>query len=147
MAVVSFTAEGHTVSEIGFRLDEEYGVLCQWSCTAPRPPIVPSAPSSRTVRLSPGPYLDEQPRSGSGCRRQVVPVVSEYGVVLFHYLLRPAGRGDPSASGPDHQAHPYPRQFSSDCGIALRFDWADVEAVTTQLQGAGVEHAGIRRLD
>jgi hypothetical protein len=74
--------------------------------------------------------------------------VSEYGVVLFHTTssaLR--AEGTLQRAGLTIKLIPTPRQFSSDCGIALRFDWADVEAVTAQLQGAGVEHAGIRRLD
>lgn len=54
-AVVSFTLDGCTVSEVGFRLDEEYGVLCR--------PGLHCAPSAHrtlgtfpegTVRFAPG---------------------------------------------------------------------------------------------
>jgi selenocysteine lyase/cysteine desulfurase len=57
VAVVSFTAEGHTVSEIGFRLDEEYGVLCRVGlhCAPAAHRTIGTFPSG-TVRLSPGPF-------------------------------------------------------------------------------------------
>ncbi len=38
---------------------------------------------------------------------------------------------------------PTPREFSSDCGIALSFIWAQVEQVKTLLDAARVEKAGI----
>jgi hypothetical protein len=41
---------------------------------------------------------------------------------------------------------PTPRQFSSDCGIALRFPWEHVELVKTLLTTAQVEVAGIQPL-
>jgi hypothetical protein len=42
---------------------------------------------------------------------------------------------------------PTPRQFSSDCGIALRFDWSHREAVSSILAGAKVEFDSIHFLD
>ncbi len=36
---------------------------------------------------------------------------------------------------------PTPRQFSSDCGIALRLDWSEAERARVLLEEAGVEHA------
>jgi hypothetical protein len=41
---------------------------------------------------------------------------------------------------------PTPRQLSSDCGIALRFDWSRVDQVKGVLQTARVEIAGIHPL-
>jgi hypothetical protein len=41
---------------------------------------------------------------------------------------------------------PTPRQFSSDCGIALRFDWSRVDQVKGALETARVEIAGIHPL-
>ena len=41
---------------------------------------------------------------------------------------------------------PVPREFSSDCGIALRFDWDLAARVQAELREAGVEPAGIHRL-
>jgi len=38
---------------------------------------------------------------------------------------------------------PTPRQLSSDCGIALRFDWSRVDQVKGVLETARVEIAGI----
>jgi Putative Se/S carrier protein-like len=42
---------------------------------------------------------------------------------------------------------PTPRQFSSDCGVALRFNWSEVEQVRNQLTAARVEIAAIHSLE
>jgi len=42
---------------------------------------------------------------------------------------------------------PTPRQFSSDCGFALRFDWAECERVQRLLEHGRVETAGVHPLD
>lgn len=39
-----------------------------------------------------------------------------------------------------------PRQFSSDCGFALRFDWAEEGRVAPLLAQAGVEVEGVHPL-
>lgn len=41
---------------------------------------------------------------------------------------------------------PTPREFSSDCGVALRFGWADLGNVTRALESAGVETSVVRRM-
>ncbi len=41
---------------------------------------------------------------------------------------------------------PTPRDLSSDCGIALRFDWCQNEQVQTLLNKARVEIAGVHRM-
>jgi hypothetical protein len=41
---------------------------------------------------------------------------------------------------------PTPREFSSDCGLALRFEWARVEQVRGLLTAARVEIAGLHPL-
>ncbi len=41
---------------------------------------------------------------------------------------------------------PTPREFSTDCGIALRFDWADYERVKAVLGAATVEIHAIHRV-
>jgi hypothetical protein len=41
---------------------------------------------------------------------------------------------------------PTPRQFSSDCGTALRCAWADVSAVRAALQAAGVSYNSIHKM-
>ncbi len=38
---------------------------------------------------------------------------------------------------------PTPRELSSDCGIALRFDWSQDELVQSLLNKARVETAGV----
>lgn len=42
---------------------------------------------------------------------------------------------------------PTPRQFSSDCGVALRFTWSDLEKVRARLAQAKVEIAVIHPLE
>jgi hypothetical protein len=41
---------------------------------------------------------------------------------------------------------PTPRQISSDCGIVLRFDWADHEQVERILRDRGVDYESIEML-
>ena len=41
---------------------------------------------------------------------------------------------------------PTPRELSSDCGIALRFDWSQNDQVCVLLKKAHVETAGIHLL-
>jgi hypothetical protein len=41
---------------------------------------------------------------------------------------------------------PVPRQFSSDCGLALRFNWEQREVIESELKSADVEMAGIHQM-
>jgi hypothetical protein len=41
---------------------------------------------------------------------------------------------------------PTPRELSSDCGTALRFDWDQAENVENLLDAARVETAGIHQM-
>lgn len=41
---------------------------------------------------------------------------------------------------------PTPRQFSSDCGIALRFDWDIQENVRIALETARIEYETLKRM-
>jgi hypothetical protein len=41
---------------------------------------------------------------------------------------------------------PIPREFSSDCGVALRFDWADCEQVKVILDTARLEIDAIHQM-
>jgi len=41
---------------------------------------------------------------------------------------------------------PTPRELSKDCGLALRFDWAQAERVRALLLGAGVQNAELHCL-
>ena len=68
-----------------------------------------------------------------------------YGVVLFHtnsaalkaekVLLK---------DGLKIKLIPTPREFSSDCGVALRFDWSDKTRTRELLESARVETASLR---
>ncbi|MFB0533395.1 MAG: DUF3343 domain-containing protein [Anaerolineae bacterium] len=42
---------------------------------------------------------------------------------------------------------PVPRQLSSDCGLSLRFEWDQADAVRSVLEAKGVETQGIRRIE
>jgi hypothetical protein len=74
--------------------------------------------------------------------------VSHYGVVLFHTtsavmraerLLLKAGYSI--------KLVPTPRQFSTDCGIAVRFNWGDMEGVSATLEQAKIETDALRPLE
>ncbi|HSW59124.1 MAG TPA: DUF3343 domain-containing protein [Dehalococcoidales bacterium] len=42
---------------------------------------------------------------------------------------------------------PTPRQFSSDCGIAVRFEWVDLNKVEEILDFSGIEFDTIHSID
>jgi len=58
-AVVSFTSDKYQTSEIGFRLDEEFGILCRVGlhCAPAAHRAIGSFPGG-TVRFAPGPQTD-----------------------------------------------------------------------------------------
>ncbi len=69
------------------------------------------------------------------------------GVVLLHsmhdvFVLERLLKG----AGVDCRPIPVPRQFSSDCGSALRFNWKDRTEVELLLEGAVIEHGGLHVL-
>lgn len=73
--------------------------------------------------------------------------MTEYGVVLFH-TTSSAMRAEKllTKEGYTVKLIPVPRQFSSDCGIALRFDWRQQEQVRSALDETQVEIDAIHRL-
>jgi hypothetical protein len=74
--------------------------------------------------------------------------MTEYGVVLFHTtsaVLR--AEKMLKKNGYTIKLIPTPRQFSSDCGIALRFDWNDREQVKVALDEAKLEFDAVHFLD
>lgn len=66
--------------------------------------------------------------------------MTNYGAVLFH-TTSSAMRAEKLLikSGYTIKLIPTPRQFSSDCGIALRFDWAQHEQIKSLLNEEQVE--------
>ena len=73
--------------------------------------------------------------------------MTRYGVVLFftnsavmraEKLLKKAGYSI--------RLIPTPREFSSDCGVVLRFDWADYEQVKSILDTAHLEIDAIHQM-
>lgn len=73
--------------------------------------------------------------------------MNEYGVILFH-TTSAALRAEKTAqrAGLAVKLIPTPREFSSDCGLALRFAWADWAAMQTTLAEARVVVADVRPL-
>ena len=73
--------------------------------------------------------------------------MTEYGVVLFH-TTSSAMRAEKllAKEGYIVKLVPTPRQFSSDCGIALRFDWCQQGQVRSALDETQVEIDAIHRL-
>jgi len=73
--------------------------------------------------------------------------MSDFGVVLFH-TTSSALRAEKimQKAGLAVKLIPTPREFSSDCGIALRFPWAQAQEVEAALLAARVEVAGTHRM-
>ena len=69
------------------------------------------------------------------------------GVVLF-FTTSSAARAEKvlGKAGLAVRLIPTPRQFSSDCGISLRFSWADFARVESLLRAAQVEIMSIRQM-
>jgi hypothetical protein len=74
--------------------------------------------------------------------------MSKFGVVLFH-TTSSALRAEKVArqAGLVVKLIPTPREFSSDCGISLRFLWSDAEEVRAALAAARLEPADLRQME
>ena len=73
--------------------------------------------------------------------------MTRYGVVLF-YTNSSVMRAEKllKKEGCPIKLIPTPREFSSDCGMALRFDWADCDHVKLILDTAHLEIDGIHQM-
>lgn len=73
--------------------------------------------------------------------------MTDYGVVLFH-TTSSVMRAEKLLvkEGYPVKLIPTPREFSSDCGIALRFNWDHREQVRPVLGAAGVEIDALHRM-
>jgi hypothetical protein len=73
--------------------------------------------------------------------------MSALGVALFH-TTSAALRAEKTLlkSGFAVKLVPTPREFSSDCGIALRFAWSEIERTRTLLDAAHVDVAAFHPL-
>lgn len=71
----------------------------------------------------------------------------QYGVVLFH-TTSAALRAEKllQRAGLTVKLIPTPREFSSDCGMALRFAWTQLEQARAALEDGRVEVADIHPL-
>jgi hypothetical protein len=74
--------------------------------------------------------------------------MTAYGVILF-YTTSSAMRAEKvlAREGYSMELIPTPRELSSDCGIALRFDWDRREQIEAAVNKAGIEISGIHRLE
>lgn len=72
----------------------------------------------------------------------------EYGVVLFHSVSH-ALRAErvTQRAGLKIKLIPVPRQFSSNCGTALRFHWPDKVAIRQALEEARMDIEAIHKLE
>ena len=72
---------------------------------------------------------------------------TSYGVVLFH-TTSSVMRAEKvlQKSGIAIKLIPTPRQFSSDCGMAVRFALLERERIRVLLEQAGVDVAGIHAM-
>jgi hypothetical protein len=71
-------------------------------------------------------------------RHGVVLLFTNSSVMRAEKLLKKAGYST--------KIIPTPREFSSDCGVALRFDWADCERVKVILDTAHLEIDAIHQM-
>ena len=73
--------------------------------------------------------------------------MNQYGVILFH-TTSSVMRAEKVLvkSGFATKLIPTPREFSSDCGIALRFEWAVRSQVQQVIDAENIETAGIYQL-
>jgi len=73
--------------------------------------------------------------------------MNDYGVILF-FTTSSVMKAEKTLlkQGLEVKLIPVPRELSSDCGIALRFNWDDKQGVTSLLDAAKVEIDSIHRL-
>lgn len=73
--------------------------------------------------------------------------MSDYGVVLFH-TTSAALRAEKVLQSAKIALKliPTPRELSSDCGVALRFNWQEAPAVEHILKEAKIDVSGIHEL-
>lgn len=73
--------------------------------------------------------------------------MTQHGVVLFH-TTSSVLRAEKLAKKENLTVKliPTPREFSSDCGIALRFDWSQQETINILLESTGIEIDAIHQL-
>ncbi|MFH1086469.1 MAG: DUF3343 domain-containing protein [Chloroflexota bacterium] len=72
---------------------------------------------------------------------------SQYGVLLFHTTWAALRAEKVLKDGAvPCKLIPVPRQFSSNCGLALRFGWDQHDAVVAAMQVAGVEVEAVHTL-
>jgi hypothetical protein len=70
--------------------------------------------------------------------------MTQYGVILFH-TTSSVMRAEKilKEAGFQLKLIPTPREFSSDCGIAIRFEWPFYEQIKMRLNEEGVEFEAI----
>ncbi len=74
--------------------------------------------------------------------------MNNHGVILF-YTTSSALKAEKNLmkQGFEVKLIPVPRELSSDCGVALRFNWKDRELIAAQLASTNVEIDSIHPLE
>jgi hypothetical protein len=72
---------------------------------------------------------------------------TDYAVILF-YSTQGAIKAERTLmrAGLSVKLIPTPRQFSSDCGTAVRCTWSDVDAVCAALRAGSVEYDSVHKM-
>jgi len=73
--------------------------------------------------------------------------MSDYGVILF-YTTSSVMKAEKLLLRGNYEVKliPVPRELSSDCGIALRFNWDDKDRVVALLESEKIEVDGVYHL-
>lgn len=73
--------------------------------------------------------------------------MTKYGVVMFHTTSSVMKAEKVLVKkGISVRLIPTPREFSSDCGLALRFDWDRRESIESELHTADIEIVGLYQM-
>jgi hypothetical protein len=66
--------------------------------------------------------------------------MKRFGVVIFH-TTSSVMRAEKAflKAGLEIKLIPTPREFSSDCGISIRFDWSELDKLKGVLSGSDIE--------
>ncbi len=74
--------------------------------------------------------------------------MSDYGVILFHTSSE-VFRAEKvlKQAGLPCKLIPTPREFSSDCGMAIRFEWKALSSINTLFEKSKIETAGVHQFN
>ena len=152
-ATVSFNIDGMAPSEVGLRLDDEYGIMCRVGlhCAPAAHRTLGTFPAG-TVRFGLGAFEHLCPGGrGAGRRREAGPrksVMNEYSLILV-WTSSHAIRVEHilNQTGIACKLIPTPRYLTSDCGISVRIAREDAGTARKALDEARAQYEDIRDLE